>query len=272
MPRPPRLLAGLFLVCCGTAQATAYTLYDDSLGSTPGTQPWLYAANDALLSGGVVTESVQVDGVNLSTDNPVSAGYANYLPIAGYKNAAFPLLDRAAGFTLEFELQLNSESHVNDNRAGFSVILLDSDHLGVEIAFWEDRVWAQNADFTQGEGTPFSTVGREAFYQLGISGNSYGLFANGHSLLNGVLRDYSGAGPANPYAVQNFVFLGDDTSSAGADIDLGQITLRTGFYPQASVAAPSSLALLTAMLLIGRLRRTNQSFFRWGQSGLVQRP
>jgi hypothetical protein len=265
-------LAGLFLFCSATAQAAAYTLYDDSLGSTPGDQPWLWAASDAAFSGGTVTESVQADGVNLSTDNPVSAGYANYVPGLGTKNAAFPLLDRAAGFTLEFELQLNSESHANNNRAGFSVILLDSDHLGVEIAFWEDRVWAQNAGFTQGEGTPFATVGREVFYQLGISGNSYGLFANGQSLLNGVLRDYSGAGPAIPYAVQNFVFLGDDTSSAGADVDLGQVTLRTGFYPQSTVAAPSSLALLMAVLLVGRFRRGSQSSLRCGQSGLVQCP
>jgi hypothetical protein len=267
MHRPFRLLAGLFLFCSATAQAAAINLYDDSLGSVPDTQPWLYAAGD-----GAFTETATAGGVNLVTSEAVSAGYSNYLPIIGYKNAAFPTLDRAAGFTLEFELQLNSESHANNNRAGFSVILLDSDHLGIEIAFWEDRVWAQNAGFTQGEGAPFATVRREVFYQLGISGNSYGLFANGQSLLQGVLRDYSGAGPTNPYAVQNFVFLGDDTSSAGADVDLGQVTLRTGFYPQATVAAPSSLALLMAVLLVGRFRRGSQSSLRCGQSGLVQRP
>ena len=64
---------------------------------------------------------------------------------AGYfaKNQLMPQLDRTAGYTVRFTAQVQEELHNNNNRAGFSVIVLSSDLKGIELGFWEDQVWAQ---------------------------------------------------------------------------------------------------------------------------------
>lgn len=243
------LLAAALLTPCSYSAVT--TLYDDTLGNTPGVQPWLFFGNDALLRGGSFTETAVAAGVQLLTDNPVSAGYGNY-QFLSLKNPAFPLLDRNTGFSLSFELRLNSESHANNNRAGFSVILLGSDLMGIELGFWGDEIWAQSgADFLHAEGAVFDTTAAEVLYRLQILGSSYTLLANGNPILTNSLRNYSAFGL--PYNLPNFLFLGDDTSSAGADITLGRVELDVAAVPE-----PASLTLiglgLVAISLPGILR------------------
>ena len=52
-------------------------------------------------------------------------------------------LDAAAGYTVDFSLQLLSESHASANRAGFSLVLVGHDpRQSLELSFWRDRVWA----------------------------------------------------------------------------------------------------------------------------------
>ncbi len=53
-------------------------------------------------------------------------------------------------------------------------------------------------------------------------GDSYTLASGGH-ILSGPLRDYSTSGW--PYTTPNFLFLGDDTSSAGAQIRLALVAI-----------------------------------------------
>jgi len=57
----------------------------------------------------------------------------------------FPVLDRIAGFQVDFTLQVEMESHGNHNRSGFSLIILSEDARGIELAFWENEIWVHTA-------------------------------------------------------------------------------------------------------------------------------
>ncbi len=234
----PLVLAGALLV--STLQSPASVLlYDNTLGTTPGAQPWLFFG----FAGGAPAQAAVPGGVNLVTTDAISAGYGNYIgPFL--KNAAFPSLNRAAGFALEFELQLNQESHNNANRAGFSVILLASDLMGIELGFWSGEIWAQSgSDFLHAEGAAFDTTQPGILYRLEILGGSYTLFANGSPVLSSALRNYSAFGL--PYSLPNFLFLGDNTTSAWADITLGRVELTE--LPEPGSAAVIGLGLIAGL-------------------------
>ena len=228
-------------------------LYDDSTSQRPGDQPWLAYAT----LGGTATETIVPTGVTLATDNAASAGYSSHTPFGPLKNPAFPALNRVPGFALDFELKVNDENHSSLNRAGFSVLLLSSDSRGIELGFWEDEIWAQSDSplFTHAESVSFNTTAAEVDYQLAIQGNGYSLFGNSSLLLSGSLRNYSSFG-SPPYTLPNFLFLGDNTSSANANVTIGNISLS-------AVPEPSSLMLI-AMSVAGvaivtrRRARTHQ--------------
>lgn len=156
----------------------------------------------------------------------------------------FPSLDRMAGFQLDFTIQVDNESHTNNNRAGFNIIILSEDTQGIELAFWENEIWAQNDDatgglFTRGERTTFPTTTGLINYQVIVFNDIYTLTANGASILTGPLRDYSKfEGFPDPYQTPNFLFLGDDTTSAQARIRLSYVSV-TGMERTMPATDPS---------------------------------
>jgi len=94
----------------------------------------------------------------------------------GATTPGFPILDWAARFQVNFTVQVDDESHSNDNRAGFSIILLSDDARGIELAFWENEIWAQNDDttgglFKRGEGTIFPSATGLINYQVIVFNN-----------------------------------------------------------------------------------------------------
>ena len=251
-PGRGRVTLSLCLACArlsGSASATIITLYDDSQGNLPGDQPWVgYFA-----LGGVATQTANAQGVQLQTDQPVGAGYSNHQPTSlpfapALVNNAFPSLDDSVGYSLSFEMQLLSESHFSDDRAGFSVIALGSDGRGIELAFWEDRVFAQSDSplFTHAEEGLFDTTASERDYVLTVQNNAYSLAADTQTILTGALRDYSafnGTPFGVPYSLSNYIFLGDDTSSALATVNLGSIVLNSDI---SVIPEPTSAAALMA--------------------------
>ena len=212
----------------------AVSLYDGSLNTFPENQGSLvYVPN-----GTVANKSVGGGKTSFDTgDAATRAGWSAFLSN----------LDRTTGFVLSFDLKIDSESHLTNDRAGDSVILLGSDHQGVELGFWTNEIWAQTSSpaFTHGEGHAFDTTSM-THYDLGIHGSNYELFANGNSILTGSVRDYSALG-ANPnvYAFGNFAFLGDDTSSATASIE----------WSSMSIAPEPVMGLALVPLLLIRRRR-----------------
>jgi len=166
----------------------------------------------------------------LDTSTSGNETYAGWVSNAGSTHG-FPLLDRAAGFQMNLSLQVENESHSNNKRAGFSIIILANDARGIELAFWENEIWTQNDDltgglFTHGETATFDTTSGLINYQLSVINDTYTLNANGLSILTGPVRDYSAfEGFPNPYQTPNFLFIGDNTTSAQARIRLSYVSI-----------------------------------------------
>lgn len=150
----------------------------------------------------------------------------------GYGNTAVPI-SRTQGFALRFSVAISAETHVSPDRAGFSVIVLDADARGVELGFWEDRIWVQEggaapALFTQAEGVTRSTTALTD-YALRFDGERYMLRAGATDVLSGPLRSYAAfAGFPDIYETPNFVFLGDNTTSASVAARITDIALDFG--------------------------------------------
>jgi hypothetical protein len=210
--------------------STTYTLYDGGLGGTPDTQSFLYLN----LPTGTATQS-ESGGVTTLDTKVVSMGaYAGYF---GDRVTVpqIPVLDRTEGYTLTFTVQVEAEAHGNNNRAGFSVIVLGNDNKGIEMAFWENEIWVQDDDaddpadlFTHAEGVVFSPTVALETYKLIILGDSYSLVVSDTTILSGTLRDYTNfSGPIDPYETPNFIFMGDNTTSAEARIKLSFVSVTT---------------------------------------------
>lgn len=263
-----RLLASLLALSVGGASAAtagAAVLFDPGLGTAATSQGWLQLGDGSFTFG--LTGQGLLD-LDTSAGNAGRAGYFSELPFNGAsQHPVLPQLDRNPGFRLDFSLQVLSETHDltrDDNgdgkndRAGFSVIALAQDLFGLELAFFQDRVWAyEDATptagdrFTQAESAVFDTTAALIGYSLTIADGSYALRQNGSLLLSGGLRKYtpSGVNPLiDPYDNPSFLFFGDDTTSARSHVQLGRIAV-------APVPLPPALALFATSLLILRRRR-----------------
>jgi hypothetical protein len=195
------------------SQSRAQVLFDGAFG-LPATQGWSFMAAGG--SQSLVGGAVQLDTSALNT---YQAGYSISAPIA---------LNHTNGFTLAFTAQVPAEAHANNNRAGFSVILLSDDKHGIELGFWTNTIFAQSDSplFTHAEDTNFSTVAGFVNYALTLRATSYVLLANGTPILTGPIRDYEAfSGFPDPYSTPDFIFFGDDTTSAGGVLALKKVVL-----------------------------------------------
>lgn len=226
-----------------SAQGSTLVLYDAASGTLP--DPSLMSFTDFPPGTAALMYSDRAAVLDtISSGSDTYAGWVSGPAIA----AGFPLLDRNAGFQVNFTVQVESEMHENDRRAGFSVIVLDQQAKGIELAFWEDEIWAQNDDstgglFTHGEGAAFATTAGPIQYQLVIAGEQYTLTANSLPLLSGPVRDYSRFdGFPDPYETPGFLFLGDNTSSSQARLRLGfvSVTGSENLLPAAASTGTSS--------------------------------
>lgn len=251
-------LALLLLGLAGDTARGGIVLFDGSLATLPTAQGWLY------LTDPFPASATQAAGGGLTTldTTPVradSAGYFSYIhPLVG-------TLDRFAGFSLSFDMRLLSESHVSTNRAGFSALVVTQDLKAIELGFWTNRVWAQKDSplFTQGEGAALDTTAALVRYDLTILGANYSLAANGAPLLSGALRDYSSFGV--PYSVPSYFFLGDDTSSASAKVQIARIELAA--VPEASSLALATFAVCCLVLFARRAGFISAACARRRQAG-----
>ncbi len=234
----------------------ATALYNRSLGGLPDSQGWLdyttLRSTSTFPTIGNGSETLTSGGTRFVSDAISYTGYSNYTanlsnllnPSLNLVNSAFPTLDRNDGFRINFDIQINSESHNNDNRAGFSIVVISDDLQGIEIGFWTNQIWAQqvtgNVSTRSTAPTANANLDTTVFnnYNLVVQGNGYQLYANDLKtlLLSGFLTDYSSfspqvpvlpfpINPPNPYQTPNLLFFGDDTTSAGADVTLGNIAV-----------------------------------------------
>ncbi|NJM07588.1 hypothetical protein HC891_17470 [Candidatus Gracilibacteria bacterium] len=238
------------LVLAVPVQSATVTLYDGSLGTKPSAQGFFLGCENFPFPCAPEdwTETVENGGVTLDTtpDESEKVGYIGDI-------RAYDALTRADGYTLRFTVQILDEQHSSVNRAGFSVIVLSNDLKGIELGFWEDEVWAQDYPpaFVRDEGVALDTTTLRT-YELTIQGDSYTL-RSGSTVLSGPLRDYSAFG--EPYNVPDFMFLGDDKTSAAAKIRLTAVDVIVPLLPPTTTpthtltpgpGTPSATATVTA--------------------------
>jgi hypothetical protein len=250
------LLATL-LVSFLPATGKAVILYNAGLGSTPGIQGWLAAGVGNSATETPTGVATRLDTTAVRTDQ---FGYFSEDPLLGSGTHSGLLLDASAGYTIRFDLHVLSEGHDDNDRAGFSMVAISQDITrGLELAFFEDEVWAYNAGFSHGEGAAFDTTAGMVQYDYTVSGSSYSLMANGSPLLSGSLRNYNPTGLNalfDPYDNPSFLFFGDDTTRADADVLLGDIEVN----PPLDMAVPepgTALPLLICAIAAYRSRRRN---------------
>ncbi len=245
-----------------TLLSAGVVLYDGSLSNLPSQQGWLQFGNVPSPLPGTGSQTIISGGsTQLVSTTAGATGYSNYnsyTPVL--LNQSFPVLDRTKGFTVSFDLKVNSESRSSDDnsdgiqdRAGFSVIVVTSDNTkAIELGFWQDEIWAQNDGPNVANGSSktlfthskteraFQSTTTMTRYDLAIKGDTYQLFAAGGTtpILTGSLRDYTafdhttaapiiGSLPFDPYETPNFLYFGDNTSSAQADVNLARVELQT---------------------------------------------
>jgi hypothetical protein len=215
---PSRLFPLLALTaCCVLAPSTqGQTLYDGSQGTLPEAQGWSYAAVNLGILELATNGSALLDTTSTTMNS------------AGWGLVASPALNRFTGFSLLFSIKVNAETHNSANRAGFSCIALAGDTNGIELGFWTTKVFAQSESplFTHAEDAPFTTTNGYVNYSLTLLGTNYLLRANGTPVLSGPTRNYTAfSGPINPYRTPNFLFFGDDTTSASGSFSLQSVQL-----------------------------------------------
>jgi hypothetical protein len=244
----PRRLRALGHCLCAVALVASFDTFAVSAGSadllyeaSSGVRPdqavpqWKYGASNA-------DSMIGMAGDVTFLDTTASSG------MAGYGLMLATPLDSTAGFRLDFVLRIASETHANDDRGGISLIVLDQSARGVQLDFWTDQVWAQNAGlapFTHGETIAVDTQSALRSYQLTFLGGTYSLATDGAPTLSGALRDYAAVAPSFPaklvYSQPSFIFFGDDTTSAAGRAELSLMAL-------APVPEPGEWALLLAGL------------------------
>lgn len=189
------------------------------------------------------SETAGANGVTVNTQifpdpnaNEGYVGYSNINPASPTPvliNSAFPILNRADGFTLSFQLALPTEVSAA-NRAGFSLMVISNDTAGIELGFKSTAIFAQASSFGAAETvSPGFSLSGLVDYAIAIKDNGYQLFANNSLILSGALRNYNFDPntsqprlPFNPYTLPNFLFLGDNTDQGHATITLGAVTIQ----------------------------------------------
>jgi len=209
------VVIGVGLSTLGPVRTSAQTLYDGALGTLPSAQGWSFVAV------GSAVQTLTNNAVLLDTTliKSTAAGYGLPSPV---------LLNRTNGFTLRFGAQVFTEAHANTNRAGFSVIVLADDKRGIELGFWTNRIFAQSDSplFTHAEDVVVQTDVALVEYSVSLLATNYVVRADGVPLLSGPMRDYTAfTGFPNPYSTPDFLFLGDDTTSASASVGLRDAVL-----------------------------------------------
>jgi hypothetical protein len=255
----------VLLTLSGTLSAQV-VLFDGNLGSTPSAQGWPFIGNPPTTHS--VTQVASPGFTTVDSRNPITdqGGYFSEDPIFGiFTHPNMPITDRSVGYTVRFDVRVAHESHVlgpagDDNgdgledRAGFSVISISEDLEGVEIAFWQDRIWVQDDDsqspsdlFTQAEGTSFDTTAAILQYELRVLDSLYQFVPGGGvaPLLQGPLRNYTNfAGSIDPYEIPSFLFFGDDTTRAEAEFEIARIEVDA--VSPATVDADALVAAIVA--------------------------
>lgn len=226
--RRMRLRSLLAAAFAAQISAEPVILYDGDLRSLPEDQGWIYRLEPPIRNQ---SRQVLVEGaINLNTSRNLAdrAGYFVRFPQMEPHPQAPEMLDHRQGYRIGFTLRLYSERRAAPNQAGFSLIVLSQDLLGIELGFGAGEVFARSAAFGRAEenrALPFRIDKQYADFALDMRESEYRLSVNEQEILAGSLRNYSDAG--EPHTVPNLLFFGDNAESAGASVNLRRFWVDT---------------------------------------------
>jgi hypothetical protein len=257
------LVAGMAISgLASRAGAQTTYLYQGSGTQTPQSQGWLYE----LAPGVTPVSNAGTTTFDSTSSASLQGGYSNDTPLGSPLNTSFPSLNPTTGFSVSLDGEINSETH-NTQRTGFDWIVLGSDGKGVELGFEASDIFAYNysssnnpvfypstTEDVDAENTPtfdgtFSTEGAINDYVLSIQGTSYSLTDDGTTILTGQTHDYSGEG-IEPYTLDNYIFIGDDTSEVGASETFSSLAVTV---PEP--ASGTALLAIAAPVMMRRKRK-----------------
>ena len=223
-----RGLRSLLAAVAVQVSAEPVILYDGDLRSLPEDQGWIYRLEPPVRNQ---SRQVRVDGAfNLNTGRNLAdrAGYFIRLPQMETHPQASEILDRQRGYRIGFTLRILSERRAVPSQAGFSLIALSDDLLGIDLGFGAGEIFARTYELERAEenrALPFRIDTQYADFEMDIRENEYRLSANGEEILAGSLQNYSDVG--EPYTVPNLLFFGDNAESAGASVNLRRFWVDT---------------------------------------------
>lgn len=255
------------LLTCGRIGAAPAVLFDAALGTKPSAQGWAYLADPIF---GASARELFADGsaiLDTTASTSDKAGWFSNLPPFG-RHPGQPSLDANRGFVVSFEARVAAEHHRNEHRAGWSVIVTAADLSAIELGFWTNQVWAQSGpDFLHAESAAIDTATAARRYDLEIHGGRYRLSADGVFLLGGELRRYDAFGP--PYQIPEFLFFGDDTTSADGRSEIRRITV--GDLPRVHWVRDGQAWFLEVEVETGRVVRFERTlnWVDWAEAGQV---
>ena len=229
------LLAAAF---AAQVSAEPVILYDGNLNSSPEDQGWIYRLEPPIRNQSRQAPVDRAFNLNTSRNLADRAGYFVRLPPMNSHPQAPEVLNRRQGYRIGFTLRVLSERRSAPNQeAGFSLIALSHDLLGIDLGFGTGEIFARTSEWKRAEenrALPFRIDKEYRDFELDIRENEYRLSANGQEILVGSLRNYSDAG--QPYTVPNLLFFGDNAESAGASVNLRRFWIDP--EPSKSVPQP----------------------------------
>ena len=201
------------------------------------------------------TETVVANGVQVNSQvnnsNTGYVGYSNYTvdysslnivtltaDIVPVNASETTVLDADKGYTVSFALSIQAEDSVNNDRAGFSILVVSNDgQRSIELGFDASGIFAQSQGFKAENAVTPSGFAMSDFvtYDLYVVDSGYQLFANGSQIMSGNLQSPYSFDPLNsdpplpfnPYTSKNFLFFGDNTDESSATFTLGKVSLFT---------------------------------------------
>lgn len=207
----------------------------------PSAQGWSTLSLGTAGSGTLVDQTYVLDSTGVGVD---TWGHARISPVP---------LDGSAGYMVNFAIRVPIQSNSNPDRAGFSMLFVGNDPTqSIELAFRTQEVFAYeyvNGAFVQGASAAFNVGFTQHSYTLSVANGAYSLSAMGNVLISGSLQHY--ASPTIPYAIPNFMFFGDNTSSASAVAEVNFIDVVAVPEPRAALMLLAGLGLV-ALRVRGR--------------------
>lgn len=237
-----RAFAALALAA-GAAQAQTQLFWAGD--GAPTAQGWLQLVQG---TPGIASAAGGEFRLDTLADPLTQHGYMRFSPVA---------LDTVAGFQMTFSLRVDGETSSSVNRGGFSLVVVGQDPTqGLELVFRTSEVFAYDYvagdpdRFVHGPGFAY-TAGMPLNLVLTVAQNSWTLNHQGQIVMSGGLVDYTAQG--SPYTLPNFIFFGDDTSRAAANVLVDSVVLSA--VPEPSMAALWLAGLAVVALRWRRVRR-----------------